>query len=163
MGTDTRTLEPSPQESPGGDRVREHTDDAVLARLDAAARRRVRALADAGPDRLTARIEEVERESDMERVLATNASVLSLAGLAAGLLVDRRFLALPVTVSAFLLLHARQGWCPPVPVFRRFGVRTRQEIDAEKHALKFLRGDFEELASGSERAGHTDPPDGAAR
>ena len=35
-----------------------------------------------------------------------------------------------------------QGWCPPVPVLRRLGVRTQGEIDEEKAALKALRGDF---------------------
>jgi hypothetical protein len=38
-----------------------------------------------------------------------------------------------------------QGWCPPVPLFRPFGVRTRQEIDAERFALKPLRGDLDEF------------------
>jgi len=46
-------------------------------------------------------------------------------------------------VLPMLLMHATQGWCPPVPVLRRFGVRTRHEIDAEKYALKILRGDFD--------------------
>jgi hypothetical protein len=30
-----------------------------------------------------------------------------------------------------------------VPLLRRFKVRTRKEIDAEKYALKLLRGDFD--------------------
>ena len=30
-----------------------------------------------------------------------------------------------------------------VPLFRRLGIRTRQEIDAEKYALKAIRGDFD--------------------
>lgn len=63
------------------------------------------------------------------------------------LMVDRRWLALPVGVAAFLLQHAVQGWCPPVPVFRRLGVRTAGEIDQERYALKALRGDFDDLAS----------------
>jgi hypothetical protein len=32
-----------------------------------------------------------------------------------------------------------------VPIFRRVGVRTRDEINREKYALKALRGDFEEV------------------
>jgi len=32
-------------------------------------------------------------------------------------------------------MHAVQGWCPPVPLFRAFGVRTRMEIDKEKYSL----------------------------
>jgi hypothetical protein len=34
-----------------------------------------------------------------------------------------------------------------VPIFRRVGVRTRDEINREKYALKALRGDFEEVDS----------------
>ena len=30
-----------------------------------------------------------------------------------------------------------------MPMLRRLGVRTRHEIDAEKYALKILRGDFD--------------------
>lgn len=36
-----------------------------------------------------------------------------------------------------------QGWAPPVPILRTIGVRTLQEIDHEKYALKALRGDFD--------------------
>ena len=68
------------------------------------------------------------------------------ARLTLGLTLDRRWLALPVGVAAFLLQHAVQGWCPPVPVFRRLGVRTAGEIDRERYALKALRGDFDRIA-----------------
>jgi hypothetical protein len=68
-----------------------------------------------------------------------------LTGTLLGAYVDRRFLVLPVAVTAFLLQHALQGWCPPVPVFRRLGVRTAAEIDRERYALKALRGDFRRL------------------
>jgi hypothetical protein len=49
-------------------------------------------------------------------------------------------------VLSFLLLHSIQGWCPPVPVLRRLGVRTRREIDRELFALKVLRGDFQTVS-----------------
>jgi hypothetical protein len=42
----------------------------------------------------------------------------------------------------FFVQHAIQGWCPPIPIFRAYKVRTRPEIDREKYALKALRGDF---------------------
>jgi hypothetical protein len=48
-------------------------------------------------------------------------------------------------VGGFLLKHAVSGWCPPVPLLRRLGVRTRSELDREKFALKALRGDFKNL------------------
>jgi len=31
---------------------------------------------------------------------------------------------------------------PPVPLLRRLGVRTASEIEAERYALKAVRGDF---------------------
>jgi hypothetical protein len=75
-----------------------------------------------------------------------------------GIFFDRRFLALPVAVTAFLLQHAVQGWCPPVPFFRKRGVRTMREIDEERFALKALRGDFGPIGPGphnrDDRAGH---------
>lgn len=81
----------------------------------------------------------------MERMLETNAAALALAGTLLGAFVDRRFLVLPVFVTGFLLQHALQGWCPPVPFFRKRGTRTAREIADERIALKALRGDFRDI------------------
>ena len=94
-------------------------------------------------DEIDRRLEELDQEWDIERTLEANAAGFSLLGLTLAMTLDRRWLALPVGVAAFLLQHAVQGWCPPVPVFRRLGVRTAGEIDQERYALKALRGDFD--------------------
>lgn len=95
------------------------------------------------PELIEARLRELDREWDIERVVETSSSTLSLAGFALALLRrDRRWLLLPFGISAFMLQHALQGWCPPIPLLRRLGVRTAGEIDAERYALKALRGDF---------------------
>ena len=99
------------------------------------------------PDEIDVRLEELDREWDIERTLEANAASVSLLGLTLGLAVDRRWLALPIGVAGFLLQHAVQGWCPPIAVFRRLGVRTAGEIDQERYALKALRGDFDDLVS----------------
>jgi hypothetical protein len=83
----------------------------------------------------------------MERLLETNASALAFTGLVLGLTHSKKWLIVPGIVLPFLFQHAVQGWCPPVPVFRRLGVRTREEIDRKKYALKVLRGDFEQIGS----------------
>jgi hypothetical protein len=70
------------------------------------------------------------------------ASSLSLTGIMLGATVDRRWFLLPTVILPLLLLHAIQGWCPPVLLLRRLGVRTREEIDRERYALKALAGDF---------------------
>lgn len=87
----------------------------------------------------------------MERTLEANASTLALIGVVLGVTVSSWWLLLPGVVAAFLLQHAIQGWCPPVPLFRRLGFRTQTEIDYERYALKALRGDFRELPTVSQR------------
>jgi hypothetical protein len=64
---------------------------------------------------------------------------------ALGYAVDRRFLLLPAAVLTFFAQHALQGWCPPIPLFRRLGVRTAREIERERYAIKALRGDFDDI------------------
>ena len=82
-------------------------------------------------------------------MLETNAAALALTGLVLGAVRGRRWLLLPGLVLPFLLQHALQGWCPPIEIIRRLGVRTRREIDREKVALKALRGDFGLVSGGS--------------
>lgn len=91
-----------------------------------------------GRARIRQRLQELDEEWDIERTLEANASTLMLAGLALGITVNKRFLAIPTLVSGFLLQHALQGWCPPLPILRSMGIRTASEIDEEKHALKQL-------------------------
>jgi hypothetical protein len=126
------------EQRPGADRVRAHTDPDVRARLDDEQRRRVADLEQAPSSEVEARIGELEREWDVERVLETNASALALTGLVLSVARSRRWLIVPFVVCGFLLQHALQGWCPPMAVLRRLGVRTRREIDAERQALVTL-------------------------
>jgi hypothetical protein len=129
------------------DRVRANTSPKVLEDLDEAAAERVTEIAVAGQPALDERIGQLESESDIERLLEINASALAFIGVALGATVNRRWLVLPAVVTAFLFQHGVQGWCPPVPLFRRLGVRTRQEIEAERYALKAIRGDFDRPTS----------------
>jgi len=98
------------------------------------------------------RIVELQGEWDIERALEANAASVSLLGIALGLFVDRRFFVLPAAVAAFLLQHALQGWCPPLPLLRRLGLRTSAEIHNEIIALRIMRGDFLERVSYPEDA-----------
>ncbi|HEX2527581.1 MAG TPA: hypothetical protein VHL31_14955 [Geminicoccus sp.] len=126
---------------PTTSRVALHSSEAISrdhrARIEARARYFARR-----PDLIDQRLRELDHEWDIERTLEANAATITLASLVLGATRDRRWLYLSGGVAAFLLQHALQGWCPPVPVFRRLGVRTMQEINAERTALKALRGDF---------------------
>lgn len=121
-------------------------NDLIRTQTDA----RIAGLERATPVELDARLAELEREWDIERTLQANASTLVMVGSLLGLAVDRRFLVLPAGVFTFFLQHALQGWCPPIPMFRRRGVRTSREIERERYAIKVLRGDFEGIPPAGE-------------
>lgn len=125
------------------DRVRAQSPTELNRQFDVQIERCVQELAGSDRETINRHIDDLAREWDVERYLETNATLLSLTGVLLGATVSRKFLILPGVVFAFLLQHAVQGWCPPLPVFRRMGVRTRKEINREKFALKALRGDFE--------------------
>lgn len=126
------------------DRVPQHTSETINQRIWQETVDRVRHFAQ-HPEQIDDRLDELDREWDTERFLETNASALSFTGIVLGATVDRRFLIVPAVVTAFLFQHAVQGWCPPLPIIRRLGFRTQYEIEAERYALKALRGDFATL------------------
>lgn len=135
------------------DRVALNTSHTVNERIRRQTDRNVAHYATAGREEIDTRLKELDQEWDIERILEANASVLALAGVGLGATVSRRWLLLPGLVTAFLCQHALQGWCPPVPILRRLGVRTTKEINEERYALKALRGDFEQLANTSSEIG----------
>ena len=107
------------------------------------------------PHEIDTRLAELDREWDLERMLAAAAGTLAVGGTVLGLLRHRGFLAVTLAAGAFLLQHAVQGWCPPGAMLRRQGVRTAAEIGSERAALKALRGDFaavERMPNAPERA-----------
>src|SRR5688572_27257584 len=98
-----------------------------------------------GKAAIDARIDELDREWDIERTLEINAAAFALTGTILGAFANKRWLILPTLVATFLAQHAVQGWCPPITLLRKLGIRTRPEIDREKYALKGLRGDFKNV------------------
>jgi hypothetical protein len=123
-------------------RVAEHTAPHINEEIIECTKKNVALYASAGPSAIDRRLKELDEEWDIERLLEANAASFSLVGIALGVFADRRWFVLPFGVTAFLLQHAVQGWCPPVPLFRRLGIRTTSEINQERHALKALRGDY---------------------
>jgi len=113
-------------------RVVEHAPDRYNAAIERQTRARIDYYA-ANPSLIDERLEE-----------------LALTGSLLGLVKHRGFLILPIAVTGFLLQHAVQGWCPPMPVLRRLGFRTPREIEEERSALKAWRGDFEDIHSARE-------------
>lgn len=124
------------------DRVRKNTGPTSNERIRQHTLAKIEEASGAGRDAINQRLKQLDREWDVERCLETGASTLLLASLALGYKVDRKWFFLSGGIAGFLLQHALQGWCPPLPIFRRLGVRTSDEINQERFTLKALRGDF---------------------
>lgn len=88
------------------------------------------------------RLKKLDAEWDIERFIEINAASAVLIGTLMGTGKNKKWLAIPITVGIFLLEHAVEGWCPSLPILRKFGVRTQEEIIGEKNVLKIHRGDF---------------------
>lgn len=123
-------------------RVTANTAPEVNARIQREMEQRVHFFGTQGPEAIRERVAALDQEWDIERVIETEAPLMALTGIALGTTVNRKWLALPGFVGGMVFLHAVQGWYPLLPLFRRMGLRTREEIGQEKMALKALRGDF---------------------
>lgn len=127
------------------ERVSDQTAPDVNASIKRDMEMRVRGYATQPESVITERLRELDREWDTERCLQTGASFFTMFGTTMGATVSRKWLILPAAVMGFFLQHAVQGWCPPLVVFRKLGVRTADEINEERYALKALRGDFADV------------------
>jgi hypothetical protein len=120
------------------DRVRANTASEVNQKIDSQIDENIQLYRGKEATDILQRLYELEREWDIERVLEMMASSFSLVGLVLGGTKNKRWFILPTFVLSFLLVHAVQGWCPPLPILRNLGFRTREEIDRERYSLKAL-------------------------
>jgi len=100
------------------------------------------------------RLQELDKEWDIERTLEANAASASIIAVLLGLTVSRKWFVMPAVISGFLLQHAVQGWCPPLPAFRKLGVRTQKEIEHERRALMAMKEDLHRSEKGREKHLH---------
>ncbi|HET9744148.1 MAG TPA: hypothetical protein VFP97_00460 [Chitinophagaceae bacterium] len=118
------------------DRVRKHTADKVNQKIDKCTEENIQRYSNESRDVVRNRIEKLNQELDVEQALQLTSAANVLVGIGLALTVNKKWLLLSAISSAFLIQHSLQGWCPPLPVFRRLGVRTRDEINEEIDALK---------------------------
>lgn len=132
------------------DRVRRSTTAEQLRWIDRQIEANVRHFASQPPEVIERHIAELQAEWSVERYLQVNVAVVAGGSALLALTHDRRWGFLACGALGFFLLHALQGFDPPLPVLRRLGIRTRSEINREIYALKLLRGDFEGVEPVSE-------------
>lgn len=89
------------------------------------------------------RINALDKEWDTERILETTAASIFLFTTILGFQKNKRWFALNGIAGIFLLQHALQGWCPPLPIIRKLGIRTSSEINEEKTALQKIYDSLE--------------------
>jgi predicted DNA-binding transcriptional regulator len=130
-------------------RVRKSSSEKANKEIDQKTLQNIKTYNSLTKEKITQRLKELDKEWDIEKTLEVNASALALTGLLLGTYVNKKWYILPGVVTAFLLQHGLQGWCPPLPLFRKLGIRTRQEIDEERYSLKILRGDFDKINTNS--------------
>jgi hypothetical protein len=118
------------------DRVRKNTGQKINRRIDERTEANIGEFFYSGEVGIRSRIKELNKEWDIERALELTSGINILLGLTLALTKDKRWLWLSGISAAFLVQHAIQGWCPPLPVLRWFGVRTKNEIEVEKTILK---------------------------
>jgi hypothetical protein len=105
------------------------------------------------PEQIAERLAELDREWDIERDVETQAAILAVTGLLAGL-IRRRFNLLALIGALVLIQQATTRWSLPFALMRRFLKRQRTEIEMERYGLKALRGDFDKLLRNNRDAGN---------
>lgn len=127
--------------APSRDPIRQRTSDASNARIDRATRRAIDEFDDS-PERIRARLHQLDREWDVDRALMLNFAILGTITASLTIRGVHRtgrlggWALLLGTQLSFLAYHAIRRWCPPMPVFRRLGFRSDREICAERSALE---------------------------
>ena len=100
-----------------------------------------------GKAKISERLEEIENEWDIERMIHLHVSGITITGALLGFLVNKRWFVLPAVAAAVLVLHSLKGMAPQIPLLKKLGFRTREEINRERYSLKALRGDFKNTDS----------------
>lgn len=102
---------------------------------------RIAAYIQAEPQAIEQRLRELDREWTTERIIETEAPLMVGLGVLLGLTKDRRWFGLSAVSASMVILHNLQGWYPLLPILRRLGVRSQNEIEQERYALRVLRGE----------------------
>lgn len=120
------------------DLIRDKTFRSVNKKIDEKTEHKIAEVTSRGHDAVLARLDELDREWDINRVLMVNFGALVLPQLILARK-NSKWLIGPLIQTPLMLVHAFKGWCPPLLWWRPLGVRTRHEIQAEREELiRFL-------------------------
>ena len=95
------------------------------------------------PEAIQNRIQELEKEWDLERVYELNSTFSELDGTLLGKILNKNHTKLPFSTITVLTQEKGESWNAPISHFKSLGYRSAEEIEAEKQALKALKEEIE--------------------
>jgi hypothetical protein len=120
------------------DKAERNTSATALQHFDQQLQQSVASMKGADRATIERRLSELDREWNVERAIELEAPTMILLGLTMGSLSNRKWFMLSAMAASMVILHNLQGWYPLLPVFRAAGLRTAEEIEQERMALKAL-------------------------
>ncbi len=123
------------------EKAERNTSPSSMQRFDQQFRENIARFRGADKQVIKRRLSELDREWNVERAIELEAPTMILLGLALGSLSNRKWFAVSAMAASMVILHNLQGWYPLLPVFRAAGLRTAEEIEQERMALKAMLGE----------------------
>lgn len=124
--------------SPTTIKVNLHTKPEINEKIQRKTRFNIEEYKSKSEEEIKERIRELDYEWDTERALETNFALIVVITAILGLFGKRIWFLISGIAGFFMIQHAFQGWCPPLSILRRCGIRTAAEIIEEKESLKRL-------------------------
>ncbi|MGK7377470.1 DUF2892 domain-containing protein [Planococcus sp. 1R117A] len=119
-------------------RIAQHTPDLINEEIERQIEANVNYFKGKDRETIQQRVIELEKEWDAERILEVNLASIAFTSSILGIISNKKWMYLSGAASLFMIQQAVQGWCPPLPLLRKMGARTGNEISLEKQALKNL-------------------------
>jgi len=127
------------------DPVRDHSPEYVNIRVAYEMEKSVEEYSRQNKIMMSHRLYDLDHEWDLDRALVLSLALMGVSALLLGTRKNNKsWLSVAASQFAFLIQHTVSGWCPHASVLRRLGLRSYREIEAEKYALKTVRGDFDQ-------------------
>jgi len=106
---------------------------------------RLETVMNGGPEAIAKRLDHLDSEWSIGRVVKATAGLVAVAGVALGFLVHPWWFALAAVPGLFMVQHMFTQRSVLGELLHSFGMRYGSEIESERVALRALRGDFQKL------------------
>jgi hypothetical protein len=123
------------------ERVEKNTSSALHSQFEEELRENISMYMKADRRDIDRRLEALDKEWNIERMIELEAPVMIGLGALLGLTHNRKWFGLSLFAASMVIVHNTQGWYPLLRVFQRLGFRSQRYIEDERNALRVLRKD----------------------